>query len=358
MKGLITMTINNKQNSTIGKFLFLIMMAMMLSSFAAMPVYADTDMERGKMSSTVPDPGIGLWRDVRQRDGSIVGSTQVQGVDAGVLINIGGEKWRQFRVEQIIPYSAYLLAATLIALVAFRLIRGQVQIEAGRSEKKLLRFTLNQRTIHWIVAILFVILGLTGIILLLGRTFLIPVIGNSAFATIMAIGKTIHNYLGPVFSIALLFMLVSFIKGNFYKLADVNWFLKGGGMLGKHASAGRYNAGEKSWFWMAMIGGAAIVVSGLVLNFPIFGFSRQTMELHLNIHAIASIIVVAAAFGHIYMGTIAMEGALESMTTGYCDSNWAKEHHDEWYQEVKDTVDVAAVKSDDTNKISMTDPLT
>jgi len=55
--------------------------------------------------------------------------------------------------------------------------------------------------------------------------------------------------------------------------------------------------------------------------------------------------VISFFFVHIYLGAIGMEGSLETMTTGYCDSNWAKEHHDEWYEEVKDTVEAEAVDS-------------
>ncbi|MBL4711718.1 MAG: formate dehydrogenase subunit gamma [Gammaproteobacteria bacterium] len=343
---------NKNRSGIIRRLVLFVMMAMILSFTVVIPAEAESSGEIVK-TSAVPNPGTELWREVRQRGGPVVGVTQVSGVDAGTLVNVSGENWRQFRVEQIIPYSGYLLGLTLLLLIVFRLIRGEVKIESGRSGHKIFRFSLNQRTIHWVVASLFVILGLTGIIQLLGRTLLIPVMGNSAFSGIASFGKLLHDYLGPVFAIALIFMLVSFIKGNFYKLKDINWFLNGGGMLGKHASAGRYNAGEKSWFWLAMLGGAVIIVSGLILDFPIFDQSRDTMEFYLVIHGIASIAVLAAAFGHIYMGTVAMEGALESMTTGYCDANWAKEHHDEWYEEVKDSVDVSSDVKTNNNEASI-----
>jgi len=293
----------------------------------------------------VKNPGADLWRDVRQRNGSNLGKTQVKSVDSAVFINVEGQLWREQRNQQIIPYSGYLLAITLIVLIVFRLMRGQVKIEAGRSDNKILRFSMSQRTVHWIVAGLFVILGLTGIIQLLGRTLLIPLMGNSAFSYIATSGKLVHDYLGPVFGIALIFMLFHFVKGNIMNIKDMSWFLNGGGMLGKHASAGRYNAGEKSWFWLAMWGGAAIIVSGVILDFPYFDQTRETMQFYLVVHGIAAVAVLAAAFGHIFMGTVAMEGALESMTTGYCDENWAKEHHDLWYEEVKDT----AIKNTDVD---------
>jgi formate dehydrogenase subunit gamma len=118
--------------------------------------------------------------------------------------------------------------------------------------------------------------------------------------------------------------------------------MKLGGFGKAHVSAQRFNAGEKGWFWIAVLVGSTIVVSGMVLNFPIFGQTRDTMELYLVIHGIAAIIMTIASFGHIYMGTAGVEATFEVMQTGYCDSNWAREHHDLWYEEVKDTAVASA----------------
>ena len=51
------------------------------------------------------------------------------------------------------------------------------------------------------------------------------------------------------------------------------------------------------------------------------------------IHAIISILFIALILGHIYMGTLGMEGAFEAMGTGEVDLNWAAEHHDLWLAE-------------------------
>ncbi|HIO97451.1 MAG TPA: formate dehydrogenase subunit gamma [Leucothrix sp.] len=245
-----------------------------------------------------------------------------------------GQKWRNFRMGQLVPYAAYLLGGVLLILVLFRLIRGKIKIKAGRSGKKIYRFSPFQRFVHWSVAILFVILGITGILLTFGKSGLIPIIGSKAFGTIAGLGKLLHDYLGPVFGIMLLVMLFTFIKGNFGNWTDVKWFFKGGGMFGNHASAGRYNAGEKAWFWLAILAGAVVVVSGLILDFPFFDQTREDLQLSHLVHAIGSIGLLAASFGHIFMGTVAMEGAYEAMRTGYCDENWAKEHHDLWYNDL------------------------
>ncbi len=184
------------------------------------------------------------------------------------------------------------------------------------------------------------ILGLTGLILLLGRSFLIPVFGAEGFGTIAPAAKFLHDYLGPVFMFALTWLFVLFVRDNIPSpKVDLQWLLKGGGLFGKHAHARRYNAGEKLWFWLASIVGLAVIISGMVLDFPIFGQTRATMEFYHWVHSIAAIVLIVVSFGHIYMGTAALEATFEVMQTGYCDSNWAKEHHDLWYEEVKDSAE-------------------
>lgn len=83
-------------------------------------------------------------------------------------------------------------------------------------------------------------------------------------------------------------------------------------------------------FWMLVLVGSVIIFSGFVLIFPVFGQGREWMELAHVGHAIGAILMISVIIGHIYIGTIGMEGAIEGMKTGYCDLNWAKEHHDLW----------------------------
>jgi formate dehydrogenase subunit gamma len=281
-------------------------------------------------------PGSELWNNVRQRTFADK-TTQVKSTDSNILINLTGETWRQFRMSELIPIGGIAIIVGLVGVLLFRLIRGNIKIEGGRSDKKILRFSISQRTVHWAVAIMFVILAFTGLLLLFGRLVIIPLMGNEAFSYIAVTAKFIHDYLSPLFAVSLVAMFIIFAKENIPSLKeDINWVLKGGGLFGKHVSADRYNAGEKGWFWLASIIGGAIIVSGLVLLFPIFDQTRATMEWYHVIHSIAAISMIVGSIGHIYMGTAAMEGTFEVMKTGYCDSNWAKSHHDLWYEKVKD----------------------
>lgn len=305
------------------------------------------------------DPGSDLWRNIRQRDFAITGTSQMKATDANILINISGEAWRQYRMMKLIPRAGIAISLALFGVFLFRILRGRIMLSEGRSGKKILRFTLNQRVAHWTTAILFVTLALTGLILMFGRSVLIPVFGAEGFSSIATLTRTLHNYLGPAFAVSLVFLFVLFVKGNQISLKrDLEWVFKGGGLFGiKHVSADCYNAGEKGWFWIATLVGGTIIVSGLVLDFPIFGQTRGTMEFYHVIHSIAAVIMTIAAFAHIYMGTIAIEATFEVMQTGYCDSNWAKDHHDLWYEKklsAGEEVSADAIRSDTASPVSST----
>ncbi len=292
-------------------------------------------------SVSAEDPGADLWRNVRQRQFAETTSlaeitSQVKSGEANILINVSGQSWREYRMEQLIPIAGIVFIAALAGVLLFFLLRGRIKLKAGRSGMKLLRFTFNQRTAHWTVAILFIILAVTGLILMFGRDLLIPVLGKEFFGNIATVSKTLHDYLGPAFGVALIIMFFLYVRDNIPTRHDIEWLRKGGGLFsGGHVSSDRYNTMEKGWFWVAGIVGGAVVVSGLVLDFPIFGQTRETMEFYHIIHSSAAVIVIVGSFGHIYMGTAGVEGAFEVMQTGYCDANWAKEHHDLWYEKVK-----------------------
>jgi len=284
------------------------------------------------------NPGTDLWREVRQREGEIEGISQVKSPGANILVNVSGQSWREYRMQELVPKAGTAILIVLIIIAIFRLLRGRIMLEDGRSGVKILRFTTSQRAAHWTTAILFVTLGLTGLTLLLGRKFLIPVFGAEGFSSIAVVAKFLHDYLGPAFMLALTWLFILFVRDNLPSpKLDLQWLLKGGGLFGKHASSDRYNAGEKVWFWLASIVGLAVIISGMVLDFPIFEQTRATMEFYHWVHSVSAIILIVVSFGHIYMGTAALEATFEVMKTGYCDANWAKEHHDLWYEKVKDS---------------------
>ena len=308
-------------------------MLLMLGIALAMPLlpYALA----GKDSPiVVPNPGAELWRDARQ---ALEGTTQVRGVDAGVLINDAGERWRAYRVQQLAPYSAYVLGGMLGLFALYFLVRGRIRIEGGRSGRVVQRSTVLERWVHWFVAAVFVVLGLTGLILLYGKWILIPILGPEGFSATAQVCKLAHNYLGPLFLVAIPLMFVVFLRDSLFNLkVDLKWMLKAGGYFGgRHPSSGKLNAGQKAWYWVAVLTGVVLCASGLILDFPNFGQGRELMQGAHLFHTIASVIVLAFFIVHLYLATIGTEGAFEGMVDGNVDANWAKQHHDLWFKEAE-----------------------
>lgn len=308
---------------------------LVLTTLPVSPVLAQPAPSAAASPIMVPNPSTDLWRAVRQREATSAGTTQVQGVETGVLIQKSGEDFRDYRREDFIGPAAIVVAGTAALVLLFYLVKGEIPIPDGRSGRKVRRFPDFDRVLHWFTAILFLFLAATGLTLLFGRFFLLPVIGPEAFSVIASASKEGHNLFGPLFLFSVLGMLIRWGRRNLPHFYDLKWLVKGGGIIGTaHVSAGFFNAGEKIWFWSVILLGTAVTASGLVLLFPVFGQPREIMQLALVVHGIVAVLFIAGSFGHIYIGTLGTQGSLESMTTGYVDENWAKGHHDLWYKQV------------------------
>jgi len=281
------------------------------------------------------NPRANYWRAVRGGD---QGYTAVKGQEAGVLMQNGGQIWRQLRNGPIATIGGWTLFVIALAIALFFGLKGPIMLDDGLSGRTVARWSTANRILHWYTAILFIILAITGLSMLFGRAVLIPLLGPEGFAAWADISKGLHNYGGPAFSIGVVLMLVFWARHNLPEKGDWNWLRQGGGLIGKgkHPPAGRINAGEKILSYGAMLTfGVAVVVSGFILDFPNYGQGRELMQIASVIHSIASLIWVAITLGHIYLGSVGQEGALEGMSTGRVDENWAKQHHSRWYEEVR-----------------------
>ncbi len=277
--------------------------------------------------------GADYWRSVTQGD---AGYSTNKAPEAGVLINRSGEQWRQLRNNLVKRYGKWVLAATLLGLLVVYVLVGKSRLEEARTGVTIERWKRLDRYIHWLVAGLFIILGLTGLSLLFGRHFMPDLIGKALFNDGMQVAKWVHNYLGPLFVLSLAVMILKWLKNNFITRVDLRWFMQGGGMIkGKHPHAGYMNGGEKLWFWLLVLAGIVVSLSGLVLDFPAYFELRHDFQLANLFHGVASLVLVCGALAHAYIGSIGTEGALEGMVSGQVDEAWAKQHHDLWYDEVK-----------------------
>ena len=294
-----------------------------------------------------------FWRAIRQGE---QGSVSGQDKQSGQLIQSEGDNWRTMRNGPLSVYGAQALIGMFLVLAIFFLFRGRVKIDHGWSGWTIKRFNGLERFGHWLMAGSFIVLGLSGLNMLYGRYLLLPLLGPNGFATITAWGKVAHNYVAFAFMLSLVLVLIMWVVHNIPGKTDINWVLKGGGLVGRsHPPAKKFNFGQKIIFWLVILCGAAISLTGIALLFPfqttIFadtfvllnavGFSLPTeltgiqeMQLAQLWHSIVSLALIVVVIAHIYIGTIGMEGAFAAMGSGRVDLNWAKEHHSLWVEKL------------------------
>jgi len=261
----------------------------------------------------------------------IEGRIDIPDRKAAVLIQPAGRTWDYFH-EVLLHWGGAIVILGTIALLALAyLIVGRIRIAAGRSGRKILRFKAFERFSHWLTAVSFVILGLTGLNITFGKLVLLPIVGWDAFSEISEVAKYLHNFTSFAFMAGLVLIIVIFFKDNLPEKVDLDWIRQGGGFIkNKHAPAGRFNLGEKLVYWLSLIAGIAVSLSGLLLLFPFYGTDIADMQIAQGAHAVVAVLFVALILAHIYIGTLGMEGAFEAMGQGDVDLNWAKEHHDLW----------------------------
>jgi formate dehydrogenase subunit gamma len=284
--------------------------------------------------ATQPLNNAPVWREVRSGAPQV---TTVVGRETNVLIQPQGETWRAARVPLIFA-GGMLVAVGVLGLAIFYMLRGPLDL--GPNEKRggrlIERFPPMDRYAHWLLAITWVTLAITGLILSLGKSVLLPLIGYTLFSWLAILAKNLHNFVGPILIVAVPLMFIRFVRDNGIGLDDLKWFLNiWGYFTGHEHPSGRFNAGEKLVFWFVLvILSTFLVLSGLVLVFPNFNQTRSTMQLANVVHVVAAYLAISLALVHVYLGTIGMVDAYKAMRYGYVDESWAKHHHEQWYADV------------------------
>ena len=283
-----------------------------------------------------PDPNASFANQhtLLQQDPRIEGTIVIPDQRASVLIQPAGRVWVHFHEVTLHWFGTIAILGMLAVLALAYLFLGRLRISAGRSGRKVRRFGAFERFSHWLTAASFVVLALTGLNITFGKHLLLPVMGADAFAMFSQFAKYTHNFVSFAFVIGLVLIVAMWIRDNIPRQVDIDWIKQGGGFIkSKHAPAGRFNAGEKAVFWLALGAGIAVAFSGYMLLFPFYITNILGMQLTQVVHAVVAVLFVALIIGHIYIGTLGMEGAFEAMGTGEVDLNWAKEHHDLWLQD-------------------------
>jgi len=306
-------------------------LVLVLQIFAAEPLRAPRLAPDGAPN---PDASVLDQRTLLQQAPRIEGRIDIPDLKASVLIQPRGRTWDYFHEVLLHWGGAMVLLGTIALLSLAYLIIGRLRIAAGRAGKTITRFVAFERFSHWLTAVSFLVLAVTGLNVTFGKILLLPIIGPEAFSEVSQIAKYTHNFVSFAFMVGLTLLGLIFFRDNLPSTVDIEWVRKGGGFIkSKHAPAGRFNLGEKLVYWLSVAAGAAVSVSGLVLLFPFYGTNVADMQLAHVAHAVIAVLFISLILAHIYIGTLGMEGAFEAMATGEVDLNWAREHHDQWLAE-------------------------
>ena len=266
--------------------------------------------------------------------GRIAGRVSIPDGQSASLVQPAGRDWRAFHNVTLTWVGGIAVLGMLGIIVLFYMSKGRIPVEGGRAGRTIQRFNAIERGAHWMTAGSFVVLALTGLNLTFGRWVILPLLGPEAFATMTLWGKYAHNYLSFPFTLGVVVLFLMWVKDNVPNKLDVAWFKAGGGLIGHgHPEAARFNGGQKMVFWITVIGGTLVAISGYVLIFPFFVTDIAGMQLAHIVHGVISVLMIGAMIGHIYIGSVGMEGAFDAMGSGQVDVNWAKQHHGLWVED-------------------------
>lgn len=201
------------------------------------------------------------------------------------------------------------------------------------SEPLLHRFNLLERVVHWVVGVTYVALLLTGLAFAYPPLFwLTAPLGGGAMA------RVLHPYIGALFGVAMLLMLVLWIRDMFLNRQDVQWMAAvryyATHQRDKVPPAGKYNAGQKLFFWVQGVLAIVFVATGVMLWFPEqFAPARTLLSSARLLHYMATLGGGLFLVLHVYLGTVAYPGTARSMIDGKVTRQWARLHHPRWHEE-------------------------
>jgi formate dehydrogenase subunit gamma len=197
----------------------------------------------------------------------------------------------------------------------------------------IVRYTANDRTNHWIIAITFVLLALSGLALFHPSTFwLTAIFGGGQWTRIL------HPFVGVVMFVSFLILALRFWHHNVLDSSDLQWLKQIDDVLAtredKLPEIGRYNAGQKLLFFVMVACMILLLLSGIVIwrRYFSFYFPITLIRLAAVIHAATAFVLIVGIIVHIY-AALWVKGSIRAMTRGTVTLGWARKHHPRWFRE-------------------------
>ncbi|HYB52254.1 MAG TPA: formate dehydrogenase subunit gamma [Thermoanaerobaculia bacterium] len=197
---------------------------------------------------------------------------------------------------------------------------------------EIVRHNRASRLIHWTVAATFFLCLLTGM------PIWTPVFGWMAhlFGG-LSVCRVLHPWFGVVFFLASGALFFQWLLDMRLESNERDWLGPKAFQYMRYqtddSDVGKYNGGQKLYFWAVSLGAIGLFLSGLLMWFP-RAFPRVLMEFAYLLHDFTFICFAVSLVFHIYLGTAAEPGTFGSMTRGTVTRNWARLHHPRWYREV------------------------
>jgi len=199
----------------------------------------------------------------------------------------------------------------------------------AEQEEGIVRYSLGERLLHWFVALTFIYLLLTGFALGYPRmAWLYDILGGGQTV------RFLHPIVGVGFTVGVLLMFVIWLRDMIFDAKDREWtrdlrnYVREGH---SRVDVERFNAGQKGYFWFAILTGVLLLVSGLPLWFPALMSAGWNQSARL-LHHVLFLLTVGGFIIHVYMSTMMLPGMVPGMTTGRVTRAWAAWHHPSWYR--------------------------
>lgn len=198
----------------------------------------------------------------------------------------------------------------------------------------IVRYTPNERTNHWITAITFVLLALSGLAMFHpAMSWLYAIFGGGQWTRIL------HPFVGCVMFVSFLILALRFWHHNYLDRADIQWMKQIGDVLNnreeKLPAIGKYNAGQKLLFFTMVICLLLLLASGIVIwrRYFSFYFPIEIIRLAALVHAATAFVLIVGIVVHIY-AALWIKGSIGAMTRGTVTYGWARKHHPNWFKEI------------------------
>jgi formate dehydrogenase subunit gamma len=205
--------------------------------------------------------------------------------------------------------------------------------DAAARDEGFPRYNLFERIVHWTVAITFIALMLSG--LALGYPRLYWLSGLFGGGQTM---RAAHPWIGIVFTVGIVAMLVMWAKPMRTDAEDRRWMKE----IRQYVSTGhsdvdtgRWNAGQKIYFWYSVVLAMILLVTGIPLWFP-SSWGGGLLQWSRFIHHVMFLLAVAAFIIHVLLSALLFPGTMDGMTSGRVSTAWAAHHHPRWFREQRD----------------------